>query len=150
MSITCPPRRRLALVALTLVALLGAAVAAPAATRHKPKPKSVTVLKARKIGKRTLLTNARGLTVYFLTGDRKGEGCAGSCLGVWPVVGAPAKGKLVGGRGVRGKIGVVRRPDHKRQLTFRGKPLYTFAPDMVPGKAKGDGVGGVWFALKAS
>ncbi len=150
MSTIASRRARLALTALTLAALLGAAVALPAAARRKAKPKTVTVLKARKIGKRTLLTTPRGFTVYYLTGDRKGEGCAGTCLGVWPVVGAPAKGRLVGGRGVRGKIGVVRRADHRRQLTFRGKPLYTYRPDAAPGQAKGDGVGGVWFALKAS
>lgn len=140
-------RTRPALVVVALAALLVGAVALPADARRKPKP--VTVLKARKIGSRTLLTNARGLTVYYLVGDRRGEGCTGACLGVWPVVGAPSRGRLVGTRGVRGKIGVVRRRGGKRQLTFRGHPLYTYAPDTRPGQAKGDGVGGVWFALKA-
>jgi len=138
-----------ALAAVALAALLAAAVALPADARRMPKPKTVTVLKARKIGARTLLTNPRGRTVYYLTGDRRGEGCTGACLGVWPVVGAPSKGRLVATRGVRGRIGVVRRPGGRRQLTFRGHPLYTYALDTRPGQAKGDGVGGVWFALKA-
>lgn len=139
---------RLALAALALAALIAASVALPADAR-RAKPKTVTVLKARKIGTRTLLTNARGFTVYYLTGDRKGERCAGNCLGVWPLLRAPSKGRLVGARGVRGKIAVVRRPDGRRQLTFRGHPLYTYFADNRPGQAKGDGVAGVWFALKA-
>lgn len=138
-----------ALALVALAALLAAVAALPADARRKPKPKTVTVLKARKIGARTLLTNARGRTVYYLVGDRRGEGCTGACLGVWPVVGAPSKGRLAATRGVRGKIGVVRRPGGRHQLTFRGHPLYTFAPDTRPGQDKGDGVGGVWFALKA-
>ena len=37
------------------------------------------------------------------------------------------------------KVGFVRRPDGKRQVTWNGKPLYTFVEDGGPGKVSGNG-----------
>jgi len=139
---------RVALAALALAALV-LATALPAAAR-RAKPKSMVVLKARKVGGRTIAVTAGGFTVYHLKGDRRGEGCTGACRQVWPIVVAPANVKLVGGRGVRGKIGAVTRPDGRRQLTFRGHPLYRYNLDSRPGQARGNGAAGVWFVLGAS
>ena len=47
--------------------------------------------------------------------------------------------------GVSG-LTVVKRPDAKRQVAFRGAPLYRFVQDTKPGQVKGNGFKdvGVW------
>ena len=62
--------------------------------------------------------------------------CTGACLSFWQpvtVTGAPKKaGSLAG------KLGVVRRPDGGRQVTYNGRLLYSFKLDK-PGKVTGNG-----------
>jgi len=41
------------------------------------------------------------------------------------------------------------RASGARQVTYHGMPLYTYAGDSGPGQANGQGVGGVFFAVKA-
>ena len=45
-------------------------------------------------------------------------------------------------------LGTIRRPEGKTQVTYKGKPLYTFAGDMKAGDARGEGFKdvGVWHA----
>jgi hypothetical protein len=47
--------------------------------------------------------------------------------------------------GVRG-LATVKRPSGKRQVAYRGAPLYRFVQDMKPGQVKGNGFRdvGVW------
>jgi predicted lipoprotein with Yx(FWY)xxD motif len=42
----------------------------------------------------------------------------------------------------------VKRPEGDLQVTFRGRPLYTFGGDKKPGQVKGEGLKdvGVWHA----
>ena len=42
--------------------------------------------------------------------------------------------------GATGKLAVITRPDGSKQVTYDGKPLYTFTLDTAPGEAKGNGV----------
>ena len=61
--------------------------------------------------------------------------CTGACLSFWQpltVTGTPT------GTSLHGKLGVLRRPDGRRQVTFNGKLLYSFKLDK-PGKVTGDG-----------
>ncbi len=47
------------------------------------------------------------------------------------------------------KLGTIKRPDNgRRQVTFDGRPLYTFDEDAKAGDAKGQGIKdvGVWHA----
>jgi hypothetical protein len=47
-------------------------------------------------------------------------------------------------------VATVRRPDGgKLQLTYDGHPLYRYAGDRSKADAKGEGVGGQWFVVKA-
>ena len=48
-----------------------------------------------------------------------------------------------------GSFGTIKRPEGTLQVSFDGMPLYTFAGDSRPGQANGQGIGGVWFAVKA-
>ena len=66
------------------------------------------------------------------------------CLSLWtPLVVAhgttPAGAKL---------LATVRRPDGRTQVTYRGRPLYTFTEDTKPGDVKGNGFKdvGTWLA----
>jgi predicted lipoprotein with Yx(FWY)xxD motif len=92
----------------------------------------------------TILVTRSGLTLYSLSAERHGRFICTSafCLSLWkPLV--VARG--VEPTGVSG-LTVVKRPDAKRQVAFRGAPLYRFVQDTKPGQVKGNGFKdvGVW------
>jgi len=145
------PRRRLgsmttvtatAAISVLALALLGVAVAtpraAPAATAGGQ------VLAARQIGGVTVLTNARGLTLYSFAPDTRAKSaCYGSCAAYWP----PVPGNAAAGPGVTGSLGTIKRTDGSTQATYDGHPLYTYIGDSGPGKDNGNNLnlnGGLW------
>jgi predicted lipoprotein with Yx(FWY)xxD motif len=92
-----------------------------------------------------VLVDARGRTLYRFTAERQGTiVCSGPCTTTWPPALAPAGGPLGSG------VTTLRRPDGRVQLTYRGTPLYRYAGDRTTADATGDGVGGTWFAVKAT
>ena len=120
-----------------------------AATASSPAS-SGTALKTAKISGATLLTNARGLTLYWFAPDTPAKSnCNGSCATFWP----PVKGPATSGPGVTGKLGTITRSDGTTQATYNGHPLYTYVGDTAPGQAKGNGLnisGGVWHEVTVS
>jgi predicted lipoprotein with Yx(FWY)xxD motif len=123
------------------LALLGAAVATP---KSQPVATGPDVLKARTIGGVNLLTNSRGLTVYWFAPDTSTKSaCYGSCAAYWP----PVTGTPSAGPGVTGTLGTITRTDGTRQATYDGHPLYTYVGDGSPGQANGNNLnlnGGLW------
>ena len=105
---------------------------------------SSSALKTAKIGSATVLTNAKGFTLYWFAPDTASKSnCNGSCAHFWP----PVKGPATAGRGVTGTLATIKRADGSVQATWNGHPLYTYAGDTAPGQAKGNGLnlsGGVW------
>jgi predicted lipoprotein with Yx(FWY)xxD motif len=105
-------------------------------------------LKTAKIGGVTVLTNAKGFTVYSFAPDTPTKSnCNGACATAWPPV-KPATASAV-----KGPFATIKRSDGATQLTFHGRPLYTFTVDTSPGQAKGNGVnafGGLWHEVPAS
>ena len=96
-----------------------------------------------------VLTNRKGLTLYHLTTDSSTmTTCTGGCAQTWPPL-LTVNGKAPALPGLMGTFGTLRRPDGSVQVTFDGMPLYRFAGDALPGQANGQGIGGVWFAVKA-
>jgi predicted lipoprotein with Yx(FWY)xxD motif len=86
-----------------------------------------------------LLVDSSGAALY--TSDQEKSGtvmCTGSCTQIWLPLAAPSSGQPTAGDGVSGKLGTVKRPDGKRQVTLDGRPLYRFAQDSEKGKATGD------------
>ena len=88
----------------------------------------------------TALVTSSGMTIYTPKTPAESTGnikCTGSCLSFWfPVTGSPAD---LGSSGLPGTIGTIRRPDDgKTQLTYNGKPLYTFRLDTAAGQAHGN------------
>jgi predicted lipoprotein with Yx(FWY)xxD motif len=96
----------------------------------------------------TVLTDARGMTLYRLSGEHAGKFICTSaaCVGVWHPVSASAGSTPTGSVG---SLGTVKRPDGTEQVTYKGMPLYTFAQDQRPGDAKGEGFKdvGTWNAV---
>jgi predicted lipoprotein with Yx(FWY)xxD motif len=94
-----------------------------------------------------VLVNARGLTLYRLSGERTGHFiCVNGCLSLWHPLTVSAGSRPSGS--VSG-LGVIKRPGLGNQVTYRGMPLYTFAQDRSPGQAKGQGFKdvGTWNAV---
>ena len=120
--------------------------AAPASSA--PAAASST-LKTATIGGVTVLTNAKGFTLYWFAPDTPTTSkCNGSCLTYWP----PVKGPATAGAGVTGKLATIKRSDGSVQATYNGRPLYTYVADTAPGQAKGNGLnlsGGVWHEVTA-
>lgn len=123
--------------------------AIPAASAAAAAP-SGTTLKTAKIAGATVLTNAKGFTLYWFAPDTAtASKCNGSCVTYWP----PAKGPATAGPGVTGKLGTVKRADGTLQATYNGHPLYTYVGDTQPGQAKGNGLnisGGLWHEVLLS
>jgi len=134
----------LAAVALLLLglAVAGANSAAPAATG--------TALRTTTIGGTTVLTNAKGFTLYSFAPDTPASSkCYGSCAVYWP----PVTGTTAAGQGLPGKVTTITRTDGSHQLTYNGHPLYTYIGDTAPGQARGNNLnlnGGLWHEVPAS
>jgi len=102
----------------------------------------------------TILVNAKGLTLYHLSSERTGTiACTGICATFWIPVLAP-KGKIVLGKGViASKVGTIKRPDGKVQLTYNHYALYRYYLDKKPGQIGGEGFAtgtGSWYAIATS
>ena len=106
-------------------------------------------LKTTTIGGATVLTSAKGFTLYSFAPDTPTtSNCNGTCAQNWPPVKGPATAP-----GVTGTFGTIKRSDGAVQATFDGHPLYTFVGDTAPGQAKGNGLnaaGGVWHEITTS
>jgi predicted lipoprotein with Yx(FWY)xxD motif len=111
---------------------------------------SSSALKSMTIGGATVLTNAKGFTVYTFGPDTATKSnCNGSCATYWP----PVKGPVTAEAGLTGTLGTITRSDGSKQATYNGHPLYTYISDSAPGQAKGNGLnlsGGVWHDVTVS
>jgi predicted lipoprotein with Yx(FWY)xxD motif len=111
---------------------------------------SANTVGTEKIGGVTVLTNAKGLTLYTFAPDKPNKSaCYGSCAAYWPPVKGPVT-VAAGVTGVTGKLGTTKRTDGSLQATYNGHPLYTYIADTAPGQAKGNKLnlnGGLWFEV---
>ena len=119
---------------------------------RKPKcgKRTKTVVKEARnqgLGKR-ILTTTRGRTLYSLSVETHGQfTCTGGCLSTWHPLTVPAGVTPTGPV----RLATVRRPEGSTQVTYRGRPLYTFAGDTAPGETNGQGFTdvGTWEAAPA-
>lgn len=94
-----------------------------------------------------ILTDGNGKSLYFFAADAKGTSeCTGGCETVWPVFFAE-DATLPSGI-ASADVATITRADGKKQSTFKGWPLYYYAPDAATADVQGDGVGGNWFVAK--
>lgn len=91
-------------------------------------------------GTGTVLVDAKGAALYSPAEEQDGKIlCVGGCTAIWIPLTLRAGATPTAGSGVSGKLGVVKRPDGTRQVTWNGSPLYTFAHDGGPGDVMGNG-----------
>jgi predicted lipoprotein with Yx(FWY)xxD motif len=96
----------------------------------------------------TVLTDGKGMTLYRFDKDTSKppvSNCEGDCIAKWPPAVAPAGDIQVNGVD-KALVTTLDRKDGSKQILVNGWPMYHFAQDAVPGDAKGQGVGGTWFA----
>jgi predicted lipoprotein with Yx(FWY)xxD motif len=126
---------------LLIVAVAGAG-ATPATSGGGP-----VALKTGKAGGATVLTTAKGLTVYWFAADSPGKSnCYGDCAAYWP----PVTGSPSAAPGIPGTFATTTRTDGTRQVTWNRHPLYTYVGDSGPGQAHGNNLnlnGGVWHEI---
>ena len=134
-------------VAIVLLAVILGTSGSPAAPATAS---GQAVVKSAKIGGTTVLTNAKGLTLYVFAPDPRDKStCYGSCAVYWP----PVPGPVSAGAGVTGQFGTITRTDGTKQATYNGRPLYTYVADSAPGQARGNNInlnGGLWFDVKVT
>ena len=106
-------------------------------------------LKTAEISGVTVLTSAKGFTLYSFAPDTSTTSkCNGTCAQNWPPVNGAASAS-----GVKGTFGTIKRSDGSVQATFDGHPLYTFVGDAAPGQNHGNGLnaaGGLWHEITTS
>ena len=133
---------------VSLVAL--AVFAGSVASASPAAPATAGTLRTASIGGVTVLTNAKGLTLYWFVPDTATRSaCYGTCAAYWPPVAGPA----TAGPGVTGTLTTITRTDGSVQAAYDGHPLYTYVGDTAPGQANGNGItlnGGLWHEQTAS
>jgi predicted lipoprotein with Yx(FWY)xxD motif len=131
---------RIALLLTVLAALLAAGVA-----DARPTARTVVRTAPNAALNRTVLTNLKGHTLYSLSVETAGRFvCTGTCLALWHPLVLPSNVKPRGPV----RLGTIRRPDGRTQVTYKGRPLYAFVGDTKAGTAKGEGAKdvGTWHA----
>jgi predicted lipoprotein with Yx(FWY)xxD motif len=138
----------LILIALAAAALTACGSSSQQAQKSAAASPATTVALAKVSGVGQVLVDSKGFALYSPKQDSsKMIRCTGSCTAIW--VPLTVKGSPTGDSSVAGKLGTVMRPDGRKQVTFDGKPLYTFVEDSSPKTVNGDGAsdqfGGVHF-----
>jgi predicted lipoprotein with Yx(FWY)xxD motif len=135
----------LAVVAATALGATGSA-ASPRASKR-----ALVAVRATGLGR--ILVDAHGHSLYLFEKDQHGRSaCYGACAAYWPPLLTSAKPRPA--RGVHASLlGVSRRSDGKRQVTYAGHPLYTVVSDRRAGQTTGEGVnsfGAPWDVVGAN
>jgi predicted lipoprotein with Yx(FWY)xxD motif len=148
------PRLPLIVLLAAIASVVLAACGSSGTNSHKsggsgtPASASAIGLKTAKIGGVTVLTNAKGFTLYSFAPDTSTKSnCNGACAKTWPPV------KPTSTSAVKSPFSTIKRSDGSSQVTFHGRPMYTFVGDHSPGQNNGNGVnafGGLWHEAPAS
>ena len=91
------------------------------------------------------MMDAKGMTLYIFDNDKETNrsACNGNCAKVWPALKAESSDKDMG------DWKVITRDEGSKQWAYKGKPVYYFAMDKVPGDKTGEGRGnGAWHVAK--
>jgi predicted lipoprotein with Yx(FWY)xxD motif len=138
-------RRGAALSGLAAMAMLAAACGSSsgnaASSASSPKVAAAkTAVSTRKLtGIGTVLVSSSGMTIYTPKTPVETASnikCTGSCLSFWlPVTTSSAHPDS---SGLPGKLAAIHLSGGTTQLTYNGRPLYTFRLDTAAGQAHGN------------
>lgn len=134
-------------VAVGVVVLVGAGAAAAALqVATMVKTTNNTTLNTK------VLVNQTGRTLYHLTSEKGNKVvCTASCATIWPPLTVPKGAKLLSGSGVtKSKLGTIKRPDGRIQVTYAGMTLYRYSGDSKAGQTNGEGIENIWYAISPS
>jgi predicted lipoprotein with Yx(FWY)xxD motif len=127
--------------------------ATPAPPARSAKPRTGKFVKVAKTRYGRILVDGRGFALYLFTRDKgRKSRCYGACATAWPpflTKGAPRYGKGT----KRGLLGTTHRKGGKRQVTYRGHPLYYYEGDKQPKQVLCQAVqefGGYWYVVAPS
>ncbi len=101
-----------------------------------------------KSGVGNYLIDPAGKSLYYFTRDMIGRSNAAAAVLVnWPIFYAE---KPIVPSGLKAEdFATITRDDGIKQTTYKGWPLYYYAKDAAAGDTLGEGVGGIWFLMKA-
>jgi predicted lipoprotein with Yx(FWY)xxD motif len=97
----------------------------------------------------TVLTDAQGHTLYYLSTEAGGQDACTTqpgCSLMWPALAPPSAGTPVPGIGVNGTLGVIMATDGSAETTYNGWPLHILSGENA-GHVTGEGLesyGGRW------
>jgi predicted lipoprotein with Yx(FWY)xxD motif len=144
------PDPKLIVAAAAALAVLAAAIFLLNPPKLHASGSSGTVVSSAKTSLGRVLVNSGGRTLYLFGGDRNGKSaCSGQCASFWPPLISSGKTSVAGGAKAS-LIGVIKRADGRRQVTYNHHPLYTFVKDKSKGQTHGEGVsafGSKWYAV---
>jgi predicted lipoprotein with Yx(FWY)xxD motif len=131
--------------------VLAAAVALAVAGTGNAASRATVNTRNGKLG--TFLVGAKGMTLYLFEKDKTSKStCSGQCAQFWPPLLTSGKPKA-SGKAKSSLLGTTKRSDGKRQVTYKGHPLYYFVQDKKPGDTTGQdflGFGAKWYVLAPS
>jgi len=132
--------------AVTLVAIAALIISVSISESSAALP-SGALLKVTTIHGVPVVTDSKGLTLYWFAPDTPtASQCSGTCAVYWP----PVIGRPTAGPGVTGKLGSIKRSDGSTEATYDGHPLYTYIADTAPGQDHGNDIdlnGGFWYQM---
>jgi predicted lipoprotein with Yx(FWY)xxD motif len=142
-------RRAIPAIAITAVLALGLAACGGSSNSSDQAMNSAgatattggqTVATKSIAGTGTVLVDSSGMALYTNNMDSGSKiACTSQCTAFWTPLAAPSGGKPTSGdAAVQAKLGTIKRPDGSTQVTFGGKPVYSFVQDS-PGKVTGNG-----------
>lgn len=104
------------------------------------RPAGIQVVQSR-LGK--VLADAQGRTLYIFERETSGVPlCEGECARLWPPLLSDGSSPMAT------PFFVVPREDGSRQWAWNGRPLYRWIGDAEAGDVTGDGMNGVWHAVR--
>lgn len=97
-------------------------------------------------GQKEILADSFSRTLYVFDPDQGSEKpvCIGVCAEKWP----PYALTAAEAASLQAPLGSIAREGGLTQLTYNGRPVYTFFLDRVVSDIKGDGLGGVWHLIE--
>ncbi|HBB17564.1 MAG TPA: hypothetical protein DCZ97_11425 [Syntrophus sp. (in: bacteria)] len=140
---------KILMVLLSATAFTGAVCidqVAASGKEGKKKGVSYTIKAKSKPRVGSYLTDAKGMSLYYFKKDVPGKSaCSRDCIAKWPVF--YTKKVVVSKRLDKKDFAVITRGDGIKQTTYKGRPLYYFANDVVVGDTNGEGVNNLWHVI---
>jgi predicted lipoprotein with Yx(FWY)xxD motif len=131
-------------IAISLIALLSLVFTSVAWVTSAAAQWDTVAMNSSAIG--TILTDGEGMTLYtWDRDDPTASTISTTASATWPLFLSDAP---TAPAGLTGTLSAAPRTDGSMQVTYNGWPLYYYINDHAAGDTNGDGVGGIWHAVR--